>query len=127
MIRFYYLATVGFLLLDLLFNINVRVAFLDSNPVLRAVFYAILFTCGALILWRPSWAVVIAAVESLVTLVALILGMGVRTMVPGDAPLETGAGLVTIPEIVNFLIAGSIAYYSWQKGLQAFHDKTRIS
>lgn len=127
MIRFYYLATVIFLLLDILVDINVRVAFLEGFPALRATYYAVIFTCMALILWRPSWADVIGAVESLTSLVALILSMGVRVMVPGSAMVNSGAGFVTVPEIFNFLIVGFIGYYSWQHGMQAFFDKTRTS
>ena len=127
MIRFYYLATVVFLLLDIFVDLNVRVAFLEGLPVLRATYYAVIFTCMALILWRPSWAVLIGAVESLTVLVALILHMGIRTTAGSVAALESGGGFVTMPEIVNFIIAGSIAYYSWHQGMRAFHDKTRNS
>ena len=127
MIRFYYLATIVFLLLDVLVDINVRVAFLEGYPALRATYYAVIFTCMALILWKPDWAVLVGAAESLATLVALILHMGIRVMVPGSAMAAGDAGFVTVSEILNFLLAGSIAYYSWQKGFKAFHDKTRIS
>ena len=62
MIRIYYLATVVFLLLDVILDVNIRIAFFESNPVLRASYYAIIFTCMVLILWRPAWTVVISAI-----------------------------------------------------------------
>lgn len=127
MIRFYYLATVLFLLLDLILDINVRVAFLEDNPLLRASYYAIIFTCMALILWRPAWTVAISAVESAVALGALILSMGIRVMTFSDATLESGAGAVTLSEIINFIIVGSVAYLAYARGMQDLHDKTRIS
>ena len=65
-IRIYYLGTVVFLLLDVVLNINVRIAFLDNSPALRAAYYAAIFACMALILWRPGWTVIVTAVESLV-------------------------------------------------------------
>lgn len=68
-------------------------------------------------LWRPSWTVFVAAFESIVTLSALILGMGMRTLVVSDQMLETGSGFVTLSEIINFLISGSVAYLAWVRGI----------
>ena len=70
-------------------------------------------------LWRPGWAVLIGSFESLVTLVALIFSMAVRVMIPSDAIFAGGASFVTVQEILNFLISGSIAYLAWVKGLGA--------
>ena len=115
--RVYYLATVLFLLLDIMFDVNVRIAFLESHATLRALYYAVIFTCMALILWRPGWTVIISAVESLVLLIALILSMGMRTMV-SDAMLDDGVGFVTMPEIINFMITGGIAYLAFMRGMK---------
>ncbi|MDH3265747.1 MAG: hypothetical protein OEM25_02170, partial [Gammaproteobacteria bacterium] len=68
-------------------------------------------------IWRPAWTELIGAFESLVTLVALIFGMGMRTLVPTDRMLESAAGLVTRQEIINFVLAGSIAYVAWRHGI----------
>ena len=116
--RSYYLATVLFLLLDIVFSVNVRIAFLDSQDTLRALYYAIIFACMVLILWRPGWTVIISVVESFVLLVALILNMGMRTMLVSDAMLESGTGFVTMPEIFNFMITGSIAYLAFMQGMK---------
>ena len=118
-LRAYYAATALFLLLDYGFGISVRVAFLDGLPTVKATYYAACFGCFALMAWRPAWAPVIATAESLVVLVALILDMGVRTLVVTDQMIETGAGIVTPPELVNFLIAGGIAWIGWQRGIRA--------
>ena len=115
----YYAASVVFLLLDFVADINVRLAFLEPWPTARVVYYGICFACLGLMLWRPAWAVVIGSFESLVTLVALILSMAVRVMVPGDAVFAGQAAFVTVPEILNFLISGSVAYLAWVKGLRA--------
>lgn len=116
-IRLYYLATVAFLLFDVFLNINVRVAFLESSPELRATYYAAVFTCMALMLWRPEWTVIISAIESLVALVALIISMGMRTILVTDAVLEGDTTFVTVPEIINFVISGSIAYLAFMRGM----------
>lgn len=116
---FYYAGTALFLLLDYVLNLNVRLAFLDSQPLLKALYYGVLLGCLVAVLVRPGWTMAVGAVESLVTLVGLIFSMALRSMVVTDAMIETGAGVVTPREIVNFLLAGSIAYISWMRGMKA--------
>lgn len=119
----YYAATVVFLLLDYFAGINVRVAFLESLPGARAAYYAICFACLALMIWRPSWTTLIATFESLVTLIALVISMGGRALVPSDAIFDENASFVTYQEIINFMISGSIAYLSWIRGLKALQGR----
>ena len=114
----YYAATLIFLLLDYFAGINVRVAFLEGLPSGRIAYYAICFVCFALIIWRPAWATLIGTFESLVTLIALIFGMAVRVMIPNASIIEENVAIVTAEQIINFLIAGSIAYYSWVRGMK---------
>ena len=115
----YYAATLGFLLLDFFGGVNVRVAFLDTLPAARVAYYGICFACLGLMIWRPAWTTLIGTFESLVTMVALIFGMALRVMVPNDAIVEENIAIVTSEQLVNFIIAGSIAYLSWVKGLKA--------
>ena len=115
-----------FVLLDFALGFNIRLAFLESLPMARVAYYGLCFTCLGLMLWRPAWTVLISAFESLVTLSALIIGMGMRTMLLTDRMLETGAGFVTIPEIINFLIAGSIAYIAWMKGIRELNSHKKL-
>lgn len=114
----YYGATVLFLALDFLVGFNIRIAFLDAYPMARLAYYGFCFLCLALMLWRPAWTVLISAFESLVTLSALIIGTGMRVLILTDRTLETGEGVVTLPEIYNFLIAGSIGYLAWFRGVR---------
>ena len=118
----YYAATAVFLALDYGLGINIRVAFLDEFPGARATYYGICFTCLALMVWRPGWAALIGTFESLVTLIALILSMAVRVVVPNDAIFEENAAIVTVQEIINFLISGSVAYLAWVKGLKSLRN-----
>ena len=125
-LRMYYvLATLVFLGLDWLFDINVRVAFFEHSPSLRMLYYLALLGCAAITIWKPSLAALTGAVESLVALVALILGMGIRTMLVTDTMLETGTGFVTVPELVNFAIAGTVGYISWQRGMRELFGQPR--
>ena len=114
----YYAATILFLLLDYWLGVNVRIAFLEPWPAARAGYYLVCFSCLALMIWRPAWTTLIGTFESLVTLVALILSMAIRVMVPNDAIFEESAAFVTVPEIMNFVISGSVAYLAWTKGLR---------
>ena len=113
----YYAATIVFLVLDYGFDVNVRVAALDAYPGLRGAYYLVIFGCFGLMLWRPAWTTAIGVIESLATLIALIMNMALRSMVVSEHMLETGSGFVTMPEIVNFLISGFVAYFSWHRGM----------
>ncbi len=121
----YYAATVLFVVLDFALGFNIRLAFLESQPIARIAYYGVCFTCLALMLWRPAWTVLISAFESLVTLSALIIGMGMRILLATDRMLESGTGFVTMPEIYNFMISGGIAYVAWVRGLKHLMSKNR--
>lgn len=119
----YYAATAVFLLLDYGLGVNVRVAFLQDFPTARVAYYGVCFACLVLMLWRPDWATLIGAFESLLTLTALILSMAVRIMVPNDAIFEENASFVSIQEIINFVISGSVAYLAWIRGLKSLRSQ----
>lgn len=114
----YYAGTILFLLMDYGFGVNVRLAFLETVPTARLAYYGVCFVCLVLMLWRPGWTTLIGTFESLVTLIALIFAMAVRVMVPTDAIFGENAQFVTIQEVINFVIAGSMAYLAWVKGLK---------
>jgi hypothetical protein len=119
----YYAATALFIVLDFAADFNVRLSFLEPYPEARIAYYAICFFCLALMIWRPAWTELIGAFESLVTLVALILTMGMRTLIVTDQMLDGSVDLVTLPEIINFLLAGGIAYIAWAKGIRRLQGK----
>lgn len=121
----YYGATIVFLMLDYALGFNIRIAFLEPYPEARLAYYGVCFTCLALMLWRPAWTVLISAFESIVTLSALIIGMGMRTLLVTDQMLETGVGFVTMPEIYNFIISGSVAYLAWVRGMKHLQSRNR--
>jgi len=121
----YYAATALFLALDFGFGINVRVAFLESLPGFRLGYYTACFVCLALMIWRPAWTTAVGVIESLATLIALIFNMALRSMIVTDQMLETGAGFVTMPELINFLIAGTAAYFSYAKGVNDLATRLR--
>lgn len=120
----YYAATALFLALDLVFDINLRVAFFDASAHLRGAYYAVCFACLALMLTRPAWTVVIAAFESLVTLAALIIAFGSRALLASDAVLYGSTPLVRPAEVVNFVLGGGVAYVAWVRGIRALQRGT---
>lgn len=106
----YYGSTVIFVLLDYVFDFNVRLVFLEQWPGWRALYYVFCFACFLLI-WRfPAWSNTIAAAESLITVSALILSMGLRVFVVTDAMIEEGQGVVSLHEVLNFVLSGGVAY-----------------
>ena len=113
----YYAATIVFLMLDYGAGLNVRIAGLEGFPQLKAGYYLVIFACLGLTLWRPAWSTAVGVVESLATLVTLIFSVALRSMLPTEQMLETGSGFLGVPELVNFVIAGGIAWYAWQRGL----------
>lgn len=123
--RLYYGATALFLVLDYAFGLNVRIAFLDGFPAARLGYYLFCFACLALILWRPALTMIVAAVESLVTLAALITGFGIRVLLPVMPDGDVGQPVPTLAEVMNFLLSGAIAYVAWWRGMRALGDMTR--
>jgi len=122
----YYGATLVFLLLDVVFGLSIRIAFLDANNTFRMLYYGFCMLCFLVMIWKPALTVLVGAVESLITLLALIVVMGLRVMVPTDQMLESGTGIVTMPEVLNFVIAGSIAYIAWSGGMQELFGRRQV-
>lgn len=121
--RAYYAATIVFLFLDYVFDVNVRIAFFESSTALRTAYYGVCFACLALMLWRPAWTVIISAFESLMTLSALIISFGMRVILISDSVLQGYGSVVTLSEVINFLMSGSIAYIAWSHGMSELQKK----
>ncbi len=119
LITTYYGATILFVILDYLLDFNIRLIFLDAWPGWRALYYAVCLGLFGLMLWRPAWSSYIGVAESLLTLSLLIISMALRVLVVTDEMIEEGRGFVTVRELLNFVIAGSITYVSLMRGLLA--------
>ncbi len=116
-LRMYYAATLLFVILDYLLNINVRLAFLEAWPGMRALYYLLCFVCLGLMTWRPGWSPWIGTLESALALSLLILTMGVRVTSVSEQMLDGGTGLVTVSEIMNFMIVGGAAWLAYTRGM----------
>jgi hypothetical protein len=122
MYRIYYAATAVFLLMDYALGINIRLASLDTLPGWRAIYYVVCFGCLGLMMWRPAWSLWVTTTESLITLSMLIVSMGARVFTISDSMLTTGTGFVTSEEIVNFIIAGGVAWAAYTRGSLAIQQ-----
>jgi hypothetical protein len=125
-LHIYYAATLLFVFLDYFLNINVRLAFLEAWPEMRALYYLLCFVCLGLMTWRPAWSLWIGTVESMLAASLLIITFGVRVMTMSEQMLQTGTGLVTMSEIMNFMIVGLIAAYSFNHGIAAIQQQSRL-
>ncbi len=112
----YYAATVVFVILDYFLDFNIRLVFLEAWPGWRALYYGGCLGLFGLMLWRPGWSSAIGAAESLLTLSLLIMSMAMRVMIVTDEMIEEGRGFVTVNELLNFAIAGTITYLSLMRG-----------
>jgi ABC-type transport system involved in cytochrome c biogenesis permease subunit len=126
MLRVYYAATLIFVILDYYMNINVRLAFLEAWPEMRAIYYLLLFVCLGLMILRPGWSLWIGTVESMLAASLLIVTMGVRVMTMSEQMLRTGSGLVTMSEIMNFMIVGLAGSVAFRRGIAAIHKQSRV-
>lgn len=113
----YYAATIVFLMLDYGAGLNVRIAGLEGFPQLKAGYYLVMFACLGITLWRPGWATAVGVVESLATIVTLIFSVALRSMFLIGPEPGTGPGFAGVAEFVNFVIVGSVAWYTWQRGM----------
>lgn len=77
----------------------------------------------ALIMWQPAWSRWVGTLESLLSLSLLIATMSVRVMIISEQVLENGTGLVTMSEIVNFIIVGGVAWVAYQRAVLAIRKK----
>ena len=89
----------------------------------KAAWYLVCFACLALIIWRPDWSLWVGTIESLLSLSIIILSMGVRVMSPNEAVLLAGGTIVTVEEVMNFMIVGGITWLSWTQGMKAIQEQ----
>jgi hypothetical protein len=77
-------------------------------------------------IWQPRWSLCIGTLESLLALSLLIVTMGVRVMTMSEQMLKYGSGLVTKSEIMNFMIVSFVAYFAYERGMQALRKDSGI-
>lgn len=115
----YYLGgTPLFFVLDAAWDLSVRASFLDSLSA-RLAYYAFCLLCGGLA-WRfPRQEALVGLGESTVNIILLVVGfmapiLTVASDLAGD-PFAATEPPVTAEGVLNFIIAGTAAWWSFQR------------
>jgi hypothetical protein len=115
LIRGYYLGTPIFFLADVLFGLNIRVAFLDQWPTGKMVYYVFAFVLGILAWRKPEWTAKIGLIDSGANVLLIILSV----MVWYGAVLDAAGsdfGMPVAPSsqaLANFVLSSVIAGASY--------------
>lgn len=116
----YYDATLLFLAFDALFGVNVRLAFLEAKPEWRAGYYVFCILCAAVMHLRPALRLIIGALEGLVTMLGLILGMYTGYVFVGVTSLGE-----FLQVLANYAISGYFAHLAWSRGIESLGTRLR--
>jgi heme A synthase len=120
-IRRYYLLTPLFIVLDVLFGLNVRVSGLAS-PELRYLYYGLCLLCALACYWQSRYSALIAIAESSVNLLILLAGVMIPIVHLGDLAGDAAANAgISGYNVINFLLSGGIllsVFYSAQDELR---------
>lgn len=109
----YYLATPLFIVLDAFFGISLRIPFLDNAPVLKYIYYIMIFCFGLLIRRWPDSAKLISFVECSVCVVLNCVGF----LVPlywhdwSLEAMETAKNYYNWMTVTNFAVTGGLLCY----------------
>ena len=121
--KLYYAITPAFILLDYFCGINIRVSVLDNFPLYKGLYYGFCILCGVIIFLIPRSSPFVALIESIIIIVMIVLGVFMpylQSITESfdilNADLET---MYISPEhIINFVLAGSIAAFTFRKSLR---------
>jgi hypothetical protein len=118
-LRWYYLGTPVFWLLDAVWGVHARVAFLDDFPVGRNVYYALCFGIGIVATVAPRYASRLAFFESATNLGLLVLSVGLwyLRMLDWAAGPSVTVQVLTPWQLINFVFAVAVGAVSY--GLRA--------
>lgn len=117
----YYDATLFFVAFDLLFDVNVRVAFLEGMPEWRAAYYAVCVACAAIMHLFPDLRLIVGAIEGMITMLGLLLGMYAGYLFMNTDSL---AGFFQV--LANYFISGYFAQLSWARGMESLGARYRL-
>ncbi len=110
--QFYYLATPIFVLVDIIYGTNIRVAALEQYPVLKYLYYILCMGCAVATRAIPRLSAVVALIESSVNILLLILGVFIpyyqliQQLMSNQTVVENK--VITTEIMTNFMISGTI-------------------
>ena len=121
--KLYYAVTPLFILLDYVWDINVRVAVLDSKPLYKGLYYGFCVFCGIMVYIVPRCSAVVALFESAFIFIMTILGIFisyVQAILQMDDVLNADIQTISIvgpPQIVNLILAGGMSLLTFKMSL----------
>ena len=115
LLHWYYVATPVFWLLDAIWGVRVRVAFMDDFPLGRNLYYALCCGIAIAVTVAPQYTARLAFAESAVNLGLLLLSVAVwyLRMLDWAASPSVAVQVLTPWQLVNFVFAvaaGAISY-----------------
>ncbi len=112
-VPWYYLATIGFALIDWFAGANVRAVGFEAHPELKTVYYLVATLCGVLLRLFPTWSAPVTLAESTINVTALMISV-LSPLYTFDVEQGIGPSTGLVPLVINFLIAGTagtLAFY----------------
>jgi hypothetical protein len=108
----YYFITPGFILLDYLAGISVRVAVLDTWPTYKNLYYGFCIVCGVVIFAIPRvWALVTLLESTINFTMTILLAFVPYVKMASEDALEADIPLLTLHQAINLFLVGLIALY----------------
>jgi hypothetical protein len=126
-IKAYYWTTPIFLLLDLLFGIDIRVSAFIHHPSYKFLYYVFCFACMALMVWKPGLSAAVGLFESSINIVILCSGMMLSVYLAGDLIVEGTEGYsgVTVQRVINFILSGGICLSSFYRCVSVSSQRSK--
>lgn len=125
-VPWYYLATIGFALIDWMAGSNVRAVGFEAHPGLKTVYYFVATLCGVLLRLFPTWSAPVTLAESTVNVAALMISV-LSPLYTFDIEQGIGPSTGLVPLVTNFLIAGTagtLAFYQSLYAIPSYRQKS---
>jgi hypothetical protein len=129
MVRWYYYATPLFLVLEILFDIDIRVSPFIVDPIWRYGYYAFCFLCMIIIAAKPSFSFEVGIFECSVNLIVLFVGAASSWLFPfrisstDETEIILSDNPPTAGGIIHFLVIGSVWILCFHRQVARLKDK----
>ncbi len=108
-----------FFIMDFCLGMNIRAVGLMHHAGWRTAYYGLCFACWLIIRKKPSLTDWVGIGESAVNLLLLITGllMPYFRFIADIDGVEDASQVITVPGVINFLMAGMICLFSYYKSM----------
>ena len=116
-LQLYYLTTPVFLIIDIVWGINIRIPFLNHLSFMKYTYYTIAFACGIYTYKHPQKADIVGLLESSINIGILVIGFMLTYYNLSFTMLDdtTFDNPFTVKAIINFSLSGSIFLISYYR------------